>query len=139
MTSQSIPEFVYRGLEFCYCPKRLIYIGRVMKAWVFLVGAIVSEVIATAALKSSSGFTNLLPSLVVGVGYLLSFYLLSMTLNSIPVGVAYAVWSGVGIALITFIGWFWHRQPLDIAAVTGILLILVGVLVIYFFSETNVN
>lgn len=110
-----------------------------MKAWVFLMGAIVSEVIATAALKSSSGFTNLSPSLVVGVGYSLSFYLLSMTLNSIPVGVAYAVWSGVGIALITFIGWFWHRQSLDIAAVIGILLILVGVLVIYFFSETNVN
>ena len=139
MTSQSIPEFVYRGLEFCYCPKRPLYIGRVMKAWVFLMGAIVSEVIATAALKSSSGFTNLLPSLVVGVGYSLSFYLLSMTLNSIPVGVAYAVWSGVGIALITFIGWFWHRQSLDIAAVIGILLILVGVLVIYFFSETNVS
>lgn len=139
MTSQSIPEFVYRGLEFCYCPDRPLYIGRVMKAWVFLMGAIVSEVIATAALKSSSGFTNILPSLVVGVGYSLSFYLLSMTLNSIPVGVAYAVWSGVGIALITFIGWFWHRQSLDIAAVIGILLILVGVLVIYFFSETNVS
>ena len=119
--------------------QKATFVGEVMKAWVFLMGAIVSEVIATAALKSSSGFTNLLPSLVVGFGYSLSFYLLSMTLNSIPVGVAYAVWSGVGIALITFIGWFWHRQPLDIAAVTGILLILVGVLVIYFFSETNVN
>ena len=110
-----------------------------MKAWVFLMGAIFSEVIATAALKSSSGFTNLLPSLVVGAGYSLSFYLLSLTLSSIPVGVAYAVWSGVGIALITFIGWFWHKQPLDIAAVMGILLILVGVLVIYFFSEANVS
>ena len=110
-----------------------------MKAWVFLMGAIVSEVIATAALKSSLGFNNLLPSLVVGVGYALSFYLLSMTLNSIPVGIAYAIWSGVGIALITFIGWFWHKQPLDIVAVIGILLILLGVLVIYFFSETNVH
>jgi multidrug transporter EmrE-like cation transporter len=118
---------------------KAISVGGVMKAWVFLMGAIVSEVIATAALKSSSGFTNLLPSLVVGVGYSLSFYLLSMTLNSIPVGIAYAIWSGVGIALITFIGWFWHKQPLDIVAVIGILLILLGVLVIYFFSETNVH
>ena len=126
-------------LSFVIVPEGTLRAGTVMKAWVFLMGAIVAEVIATAALKSSSGFTNLSPSLVVGVGYTLSFYLLSMTLNSIPVGVAYAVWSGVGIALITFIGWFWHKQPLDIAAVTGILLILVGVLVIYFFSETNVN
>ena len=76
-----------------------------MKNWFFLAIAIVSETIATSALKSSAGFTRLLPSLLVMAGYGIAFYFLSLTLRTIPVGIAYAVWSGVGIVLITLVGW----------------------------------
>lgn len=96
--------------------------------------AIVAEVIATSALKASEGFTRLVPSLVVVVGYGLAFYFLSLALRTIPVGIAYAVWSGIGIILITAIGWVLFAQRLDTAALIGIALILVGVLVVNLFS-----
>ncbi len=107
-----------------------------MKPWLFLGVAILSEVAATSALKSSAGFTRLLPSLVVIAGYASAFFFLSLCLRTIAVGVAYAIWSGVGIVLITAIGWWWFDQKLDAPAVLGMLLIGAGVLVIQLFSKT---
>lgn len=98
--------------------------------------AIVCEVIATAALKSSDGFTRLWPSLAVIVGYGLAFYALSLALRAIPVGVAYAIWSGVGIVGIALIGWLVFRQALDLPAIIGIGLILAGVLVLNLCSQS---
>lgn len=106
-----------------------------MKVWVLLGLAIVAEVIGTMALKMSDGFTKLWPSLVVIVGYALAFYLLSLTLKYIPMGVSYAVWSGVGIVLISLIGWIVFSQRLDWAAWLGIALIISGVLVLQLFSN----
>ncbi|WP_297324023.1 SMR family transporter [Nitrosomonas sp.] len=107
-----------------------------MQNWILLAIAIVSEVIATSCLKSTEGFTRLWPSLVVVVGYLLAFYLLSLTLKTIPVGIAYAIWSGVGIVLIALSGWLFLGQSLDIPAVIGLTLIIAGVAVINIFSQT---
>jgi len=110
-----------------------------MQSWIYLAVAIVSEVIATSFLKSAEGFTRLWPSLVVVVGYLLAFYLLSLTLKTIPVGVAYAIWSGVGIVLIAISGWLFLGQSLDTPALTGLALIIAGVAVINVFSRTVVH
>jgi small multidrug resistance pump len=107
-----------------------------MQHWIFLSIAIVSEVIATSCLKASEGFTRFWPSLVVVVGYLLAFYLLSLTLKTIPVGVAYAIWSGIGIVLIALSGWLFLGQSLDTPAVIGLTLIVAGVIVINVFSQT---
>ncbi|MDD9891620.1 MAG: SMR family transporter [Gammaproteobacteria bacterium] len=107
-----------------------------MKNWIFLLVAIISEVIGTSALKASEGFTVLIPSIIVVFGYSSAFYFLSLTLRSIPVGIAYAIWSGVGIALITLIGWVVFNQKLDVPAIIGILLIVAGVTVMYSFSES---
>ena len=103
-----------------------------MQQWIFLSVAIVSEVIATSALKASDGFTRSWPSLVVAAGYMAAFYFLSLALKTIPVGVAYAVWSGVGIALISLIAWLLFGQALDAAAIVGLLLIVAGVVVLNF-------
>jgi small multidrug resistance pump len=107
-----------------------------VKNWLFLSIAIVTEVIATSALKASSGFTKLWPSLLVVVGYGLSFYFMSLALNTIPVGIAYAVWSGVGIILITLIARFAYDQRLDLPAIIGMALIVAGVLVMNLFSKS---
>ncbi|MEE4294016.1 MAG: SMR family transporter [Xanthomonadales bacterium] len=107
-----------------------------MPHWLFLSIAIVSEVIGTSALKASEGFTRLWPSLIVITGYALAFYFLSLTLKAIPVGVAYAVWAGAGIALIALIGWLFFGQALDAPAVIGMGLIVAGVVVINVFSKT---
>lgn len=107
-----------------------------MQQWIFLSVAIVSEVIATSALKASEGFSRLWPSLIVAVGYLSAFYFLSLTLKTIPVGVAYAIWSGVGVVLIALIAWFFFEQALDTPAIIGILLIVAGVVVLNVFSKT---
>lgn len=107
-----------------------------MQHWIFLAVAIISEVIATSFLKSAEGFTRFWPSLMVVVGYLLAFYLLSLTLKTIPVGVAYAIWSGVGIVLIALSGWLFLGQSLDTPAVIGLTLIVAGVIVINVFSRT---
>ena len=107
-----------------------------MQKWIFLIVAIVSEVIATSALKSSAGFTRLWPSMIVIAGYASAFYFLSLTLNVIPIGIAYAIWSGVGVALIALISWLYFQQPLDFAAVIGLLLIVAGVVVINLFSKS---
>jgi small multidrug resistance pump len=104
--------------------------------WLYLSIAIVLEVVATSALKASDGFTRLLPSLLVLVGYSAAFYTLSITLRSMPVGVVYAVWSGVGVVLITLVGWLVFKQELDLPAFIGIGLIATGVIVLNFFSKT---
>jgi small multidrug resistance pump len=96
--------------------------------------AILAEVIGTSALKATRGFTRLVPSLVVVLSYAVAFYFLSLALKVIPVGVAYAVWSGVGIALITLIGWVVYRQRLDTPALAGIGLIVLGVVVLNWSS-----
>lgn len=97
--------------------------------------AILSEVVATSALKASAGFTRLWPSVVVVAGYASAFYFLSLTLRTIPVGVAYAIWSGAGVALITLIAWLLYGQSLDLAALIGIGLIVAGVVVLNVFSK----
>ena len=107
-----------------------------MKHWMLLSAANASEVIATSALKSTQGFTRLWPSLIVLVGYGIAFYFLSLTLRSLPVGIAYAVWSGAGIALIALIGWLFLGQRLDLPAIIGMLLIVAGVIVINVFSKS---
>src|SRR5687767_1009841 len=105
-------------------------------AYVFLGVAIVAEVIATSALKASEGFTRLGPSLIVALGYGIAFYSLSLVMKAIPVGVAYAIWSGVGIVLISLVGWLVLKQPLDLPAMLGMGLIVAGVIVIQVFSRT---
>lgn len=104
--------------------------------YLVLLGAILLEVVATNALKASDGFTRLGPSAVTVVGYAISFYLLSVALRTIPVGVAYAVWSGIGIVLVTIVAWVMFGQKLDAAALAGIGLILAGVVVLRVFSTT---
>ncbi|MEH6356938.1 MAG: SMR family transporter [Marinobacter sp.] len=107
-----------------------------MKNWLFLGIAIIAEVIATSSLKSSEGFTKVLPSVMVVIGYGVAFYFLSLTLKTIPVGIAYAIWSGSGIVLISLIGWLALGQKLDMASVLGMGLIVAGVVVINVFSNT---
>jgi small multidrug resistance pump len=104
-------------------------------AWMYLVIAIVAEVIGTSFLKASAGFTRPLPSLAVVAGYGAAFYFLSLTLTTIPVGIAYAVWSGVGVTLIAAIGGLFLGQKLDAAAIAGMSLIVAGVVVLNLFSK----
>ncbi len=104
--------------------------------WLYLGVAIVCEVVATSSLKASEGFTRLWPSVIVVVGYAAAFYCLSLTLRTIPVGVAYAVWSGVGIILVTLAGWYYYDQQLDTPALIGIALIAAGVVVLNTLSKS---
>lgn len=110
-----------------------------MNPYMLLGGAILLEVIATTAMKSSNGFSRLVPSLICGFGYIVSFYLLALTLKSIPTGIAYAIWSGVGIVLISVIAWFFHGQKLDWGAISGMALIVCGVIVINLFSNATAH
>lgn len=107
--------------------------------YLYLLVAILFEVIATTALKQTEGFTRLLPSLVSIGGYALAFYFLSLPLRTMPVGVVYAIWCGAGIIFITAIGWVWFRQALDLPALLGMGLILAGVMVINLWSKTIVH
>jgi small multidrug resistance pump len=104
--------------------------------YLYLGIAIVAEVVATSALKASEGFTRTGPSLIVAIGYGVAFYFLSLVLKTVPMGVAYAIWSGVGIVLIAAIGWLLMKQSLDLPALLGIGLIVAGVAVIQLFSKT---
>ncbi len=101
-----------------------------MNGYVALGIAVVAEVIATASLKASEGFTNPIPSAIVIAGYACAFYFLSLTLKTIPVGLAYALWSGIGIVLISVIGWWFFHQRLDWMTVSGMALIVMGIVVI---------
>lgn len=107
--------------------------------WLMLFLAIVAEVIATSTLKATEGFTRLWPSIVVFVCYETAFILLSLTLKKIPVGIVYAVWSGVGVALITLVAWLVLGQTLDAAGLAGVALIVGGVVVINAFSKSVVD
>ena len=104
--------------------------------WIYLAVAIIFEVIATSALRESLGFTKLLPSIIVVVGYSLAFYFLSLTLKDLSVGVTYAIWSGMGILLISIVGYFRYNQSLDASAVLGLILIVAGIFILRFFSKS---
>ena len=105
-----------------------------MAKWTFLAMAIFSEVVATSSLKSTEGFTNLIPSVIVLVGYSAAFYFLSLTLNEIPLGIAYAIWSGVGIVGIAIVAMIFHEQNLYAGAMIGIGLIILGIIVMRTYS-----
>ncbi len=104
--------------------------------YLYLCIAIVAEVIATSSLKSSEGFTRLWPSLLCIIGYALAVFLLSLTLRTLPTGIAYAIWSGVGIVLVSVIGWVYYGQKLDTPAILGLSLIIAGVIVVNVFSKS---
>ncbi|CAM4061680.1 MULTISPECIES: SMR family transporter [Rahnella] len=106
------------------------------KTYLLLGLAIVAEVIATSSLKSSEGFTRLWPSVVTLLGYTIAIFLLSLTLKTLPTGIAYAIWSGVGIVLVSAIGWYGYGQKLDTPAIIGLGLIIAGVIVVNVFSKS---
>ncbi|MDQ7968300.1 MAG: SMR family transporter [Oxalicibacterium faecigallinarum] len=110
-----------------------------MHHWILLGLAILAEVVGTSAMKASEGFSKVLPSLITVVFYGIAFYLLSLTLRSIPVGIAYAVWSGVGIVLISLVAWVLYGQKLDPAGLIGIGLIISGVIVLNVFSKSSAH
>jgi small multidrug resistance pump len=104
--------------------------------YAFLFTAIVLEVIGTSALKASEQFTRLLPIIVMVACYGTSFFFLSLVLRTLPVGIAYAIWSGLGIVLISMVGVIWFKQPLDLPAMLGLGLIVAGVIVVNLFSKS---
>ncbi|MBB4632633.1 DMT family transporter [Sphingosinicella soli] len=107
--------------------------------YLYLAGAIVAETIGTSALSQTAGFTRVTPTIIVGISFAISFYLMSLALQVIPVGIAYAIWAGAGIVLITIIGWAFLKQTLDAPALLGIGLILAGVVVLRVFSRAAVH
>lgn len=105
-------------------------------SYLYLAIAIIAEVAGTTALKSSNGFTNAFPSIIVVVGYGTAFYFLSLVLKTVPVGVAYAVWAGAGIVLVAIIGLVFFGQKLDLAAIVGMLFIITGIVIMNVFSTS---
>ncbi|WP_432711246.1 DMT family transporter [Paraburkholderia acidicola] len=110
-----------------------------MPPYAWLAIAIVAEVIATSALRASEGFSRLVPAVLVVIGYGISFYCLSLTLRSVPVGIVYAIWSGVGIVLITLVAMVMYRQVPDLPAIAGLGLIVAGVVVLNLFSKMQAH
>ena len=110
-----------------------------MNKWAYLLLAIISEVVATASIKSTEEFTNLIPSVVVIVGYCAAFYFLSLTLDEIPLGIAYAIWSAVGIVGVALIAAIFHDQRLDAGAMIGMGLIIAGIIVMRLYSTMNLE
>ncbi len=106
-----------------------------MKSWILLFFAVVCEVVGTSAIKQSEGFTKFWPSITVAVGFALAFYLLSFSLKALPIGVVYAVWSGMGIVLISVIGHWFFNERLDTPALIGVSFILAGVIIMQVFSK----
>lgn len=106
-------------------------------AYLYLLIAVIAEVIATSALNASKGFTQLIPSTITCIGYLIAIYFLALTMKSIPMGITYALWSGAGIVLISTIGWLVFKQHLDSAAMIGLAFILVGIVIINVFSNST--
>ena len=104
--------------------------------WIYLLIAIIGEMIATSFLKESTGFTKLVPSIITVLGYGVTFYFLSLALKQIPIGVAYAIWAGVGILLVALVGYFRFHQKLDTPAVVGMAFIVLGVVIMQAFSKT---
>ncbi|MBK65132.1 MAG: QacE family quaternary ammonium compound efflux SMR transporter [Euryarchaeota archaeon] len=110
-----------------------------MSKWIYLAMAIFSEIVATSSLKLTEGFTNFLPSLVVIIGYCAAFYFLSLTLEEIPIGIAYAIWSGVGIVGIAIIAVIFHDQRLDTGAIIGMGLIIFGIIIMRSYSTMSLE
>jgi len=110
-----------------------------MITYAYLAVAIIAEVIATTALRAAQGFTVLVPSLISVAGYVVAFYFLSLTLKTMPVGVAYALWSGIGIVIVSLASWLIYKQVLDMPAIVGMGLIITGVIVINLFSKSTVH
>lgn len=108
-----------------------------MSGYLYLAIAIVAEVIATTALRAVDGFSKPLPLILVVIGYGIAFWMLSLVMKTIPVGVTYAIWSGLGIVLISIAGLLIYGQKLDLAALLGMALIIAGVLVIQLFSGSS--
>lgn len=119
-----------------FCNNQLLKYKNNMKHYLILLLAIICEVVATSALKQTEQFTRLVPSLITLAGYVGAFYFLSIVLRSIPLGIAYAVWSGAGIVLVALVGWLVFKQHLDVQAIIGICMILGGVVVINLFSTS---
>lgn len=107
-----------------------------MNPYLWLASAIVAEVVATSTMRATAGFTRIGPSLVTAIGYAVAFYCLSRTLESVPTGIAYAIWSGVGIVLVAGIAWVWQGQRLGLPAMIGMGLIIAGVIVMNLFSNS---
>lgn len=105
--------------------------------YLYLTLAILAEVIATSSLKAANEFTNFIPSMLVIIGYVFAFYFLMLSLRNIPLGVAYAIWCGVGITIVALVGVVYYKQMLDLAAMIGIGLIIAGVCTIQLFSHTS--
>ncbi len=107
-----------------------------MNHWLALAIAICGEVIATTALKASNEFTRLVPSIIVVIGYGIAFYFMAISMRVLPVGIMYAIWSGMGILLVSIIGWLIYKQTLDLPSIIGMGLIIAGVIVINLFSKS---
>lgn len=110
-----------------------------MHPYAYLAIAIACEVVATSALRAADGFTRLLPSAISVIGYGISFYCLSMTLRFLPIGVVYAIWSGLGIVLVSVVAYFLYKQALDWPAILGMGLIIAGVVIMNLFSRATVH
>ncbi len=107
--------------------------------YVYLALSIVAEVIATSSLKASDGFTKLWPSVIVVIGYGVAFHFLALTLKTIPIGVAYAIWAGAGVSLVAVVGWVIFGQKLDAPAIIGMALIVAGVVIMQAFSKVSAH
>lgn len=107
--------------------------------YVYLIIAVVAETIGTSALQASQQFTRLVPSLIVLFAYAFSFYMMGLTLRFMPVGIVYAIWSGLGIVMIAAIGFVVFGQRLDLPAVLGMGLIIVGIVIIHLFSKSSTH
>lgn len=105
--------------------------------YVYLAISIVAEVIATSALKASDGFSKLWPSVIVVIGYGIAFHFLALTLKTIPVGVAYAIWAGAGVTIVAIVGWLLFGQKLDAPAIIGMAMIVGGVVIMQAYSKTT--
>lgn len=114
----------------------MLFMGKKMKHWLFLGIAITGEVLATSALKASEGFSKPIPSLVVAIGYISAFYFLSLALNSMSIGIAYAIWAGFGVVFTSIISWVIYGQRLDLPAIIGIIFIISGVVIMNLFSKS---
>jgi len=110
-----------------------------MKYYIFFALAVILEIIATSFLKKTEQFTKIIPTIISITAIVLSFYLLSFVQKVVPIGIAYAIWSAFGIVIISLVGYFVYKQRLDLPAIIGIALILIGVVVINIFSKSSVH
>lgn len=133
---RELPSLAREGSEVALSSRPLPPYLQLMNPYLWLAIAIVAEVIATSTMRATAGFTRFVPSIVTVAGYAVAFYCLSRTLESVPTGIAYAIWSGVGIVLVAGIAWVWQGQRLDVPAMVGMVLIIAGVIVMNLFSDS---